>query len=432
MAHYFASLTLSRKAILIAAMALIAALCAVLAGSLLTAQVDGNRGIAAVVSSSDIDVGGIEVDVRGDSAEDAREKGWRQAQRDGWAKLGGPRMSDSQLQSMVSAIVIDKEQISPRRYIATLGVIFDRARAGRYLGSSGERSRSAPMLLVPVTISGGSPLVYERRNLWQRAWAEYQAGSSRVDYVRPSGAAGDSLLLTYGQTGRRSRIWWRNILDQFEAADVLVPVASLEYQWPGGPIDVTFTGRYGPDNNYLDSFTMTARGYSDLPRVYGEAVRRFDAMFEKGLADGKLRPNPTLNVGLSGTDPALQRLIEAGRAVEAREAAARAAAEAAASGESTTATETTPTVTATAAPPVAVVSSYTVQFASPDAGAIDATLAAVRATSGVRGAATSSLAIGGTSVMSVTYGGSLGELAAALRARGFTVSQGAGALAISR
>ncbi|MGB7374027.1 heavy-metal-associated domain-containing protein [Pontixanthobacter sp.] len=432
MAHYLASLPQSRKAILLAAAAVMAALCAVLAGHLLSAQVDGNRGIAAVVSSSDIDVGGIDVDVRGDSAEDAREKGWRQAQRDGWAKLGGPKISDSQLQSMVSAIVIDKEQIGPRRYIARLGVIFDRSRASRFLGSSGQRARSAPMLLMPVTFSGGSQLVYERRNLWQRAWAEYQAGSSRIDYVRPSGAAGDSLLLTFGQTGRRSRIWWRNILDQFEAADVLVPIASLDYQWPGGPIDVTFTGRYGPDSTYLDSFTMTARGYSDLPRLYSEAVQRFDAMFEQGLADGKLRPNPTLTGGLTDADPALQRLIEAGRAADARDRAAQAAAEAAERGEQSTAPEAAPAPPSTDAAPVAVLSSYTIQFASPDAGTIDATLAAVRATAGVRGAATSSLAIGGTSVMSVTYGGSLSELAGALRARGFTVSQGAGALAISR
>jgi hypothetical protein len=50
----------------------------------------------------------------------------------------------------------------------------------------------------------------------------------------------------------------------------------------------------------------------------------------------------------------------------------------------------------------------------------------------VRGAATSSIAIGGTSVMRVTYAGDLAGLAAALRARGFTVQQGSSALSISR
>ncbi len=47
---------------------------------------------------------------------------------------------------------------------------------------------------------------------------------------------GDSLLINYGQLGRRSRSWWGNVLEAFNAADVLVPVAELERQWPGGPV----------------------------------------------------------------------------------------------------------------------------------------------------------------------------------------------------
>jgi hypothetical protein len=50
----------------------------------------------------------------------------------------------------------------------------------------------------------------------------------------------------------------------------------------------------------------------------------------------------------------------------------------------------------------------------------------------VRATGIRSTAIGGTSVMTVSYSGSIGELADALRARGFTVRQGSNALAISR
>jgi hypothetical protein len=78
------------------------------------------------------------------------------------------------------------------------------------------------------------------------------------------------------------------------------------------------------------------------------------------------------------------------------------------------------------------VSSYVVQFATPDAASFDGALGAVRDASGVRGASISSTAIGGTSVMSVSFAGSLDELAAALRARGFAVQQGSNALLISR
>ena len=389
------------------------------------AQVAGDRGIAPVVSSSDIDVGGIEVDVTAATAEEAREKGWREAQRKGWEKLGGPSISDSQLEGLVSAVVIEKERIGPRRYIATLGIIFDRARAGGYLGGVAQGRRSAPMLVLPVTFSGGAQTVFETRNPWQRAWAEFNPGTSRVTYVRPSGAGGDSLLLTYGQTGRRSRTWWASILDQFGAADVLVPVARLEYQWPGGPVQGEFTARYGPDSRYLDSFTLTADNPAALPEMLNQAVRQFDTIFEQALADGKLRPDPTLRVSGGGdVDPALQRLIEIGRAIQQREAAI-------ASGE-IDANPAAPSAAPTPAQPVAVVNSYVVQFASPDAASIDATLGAVRAAPGVRGAATTSIAIGGTSVMTVSYGGTLEQLAGVLRNRGFNVRQGSNALAISR
>lgn len=399
----------------------------VLGALALWAQVEGERGIAPVANSTDISIGGIEVDVRGDNSADARAKGWIEAQRKAWAKLGGPTISDGQLQSMVSAVVIEREQIGPRRYIATLGVIFDRARAGGMLGEGGQVRRSAPMLLVPVTMTGGTALVYERRNPWQRAWAEYQSGASPIDYVRPSGAGADSLLVTYGQTGRRSRTWWRNILDQFGAADVLVPIASLRYSYPGGPVTGTFTARYGPDNAYLGGFTLTAKSPDELPQMLEQAVVRFDGLFRQALAEGKLKPDPTLSIAGAEIDPALQRLLEIGRQIEAQERAA--AADAAAGTDDATSTET-PIATPTEAP--AVVSAFVVQFATPDAGAFDATLAAVRATPGVRGAATTSVGIGGTSVMSVSYGGSIDQLAAALRGRGFSVTQGSNALAIRR
>ncbi|MGB3740226.1 MAG: heavy-metal-associated domain-containing protein [Pontixanthobacter sp.] len=424
----------ARRAFAVLAALFAIAVAIAIGGRMLVAQVEGDRGIAAVAASTDIEIGEIEVDVRGDNAAEAREEGWREAQRLAWAKLDGPELSDSQLDSIVSSIVIEKERVGPKRYIATLGVIFDRTRTGQYLSGQGRAAKSAPMMLLPITITGGAMQVYEQRSPWQRAWAEYQSGASRITYVRPSGAGSDSLLLTYGQTGRRSRLWWRNLLDEFGAADVLMAVARLDYTYPGGPVDGRFTARHGPDNSYLGGFTMTAKNPDDLPRMMRDAVRRFDTIYTRALAGGILTPDPSLDFNAGGIDPALQRLIDAGRAADAQERAdradraARAAQERAARRASAGADEPEPE---TNAPPVAV-NSFTVQFASPDAGAIDATLAAVRATPGVRGATTTSLAIGGTSVLSVSFGGSLSDLAGALRGRGFTVSQGSNALSIRR
>lgn len=420
MQHAISLPTSLRPAPILAAVALLLVLAVAV-----WAQVGGERGIAPVAASSDIEVSGVEVDVRGKTGEEAREKGWAEAARKAWAKIDGPDLPDSQIQQLVSAIVIERERLGPRRYIATLGVVFDRPRASRYLGTEGPMERSAPMLLIPVTISAGSNLVYETRNPWQRAWAEFQSGSSQIDYVRPSGAGGDSLLITYGQTSRRSRIWWRNVLDQFGAADVLIPIARLRYTYPGGPVEGEFTARYGPDNRRLASFSLTAANPGEVPAMLERAVRQFDSIYQEAFAEGKLRPDSTLNLGAPEIDPAIARLLELGRAMQSQEGAASDVEPDAAPAEGTASPPPTQA-------PAAAVGSFVVQFATPDGSSFDATIRAVRAAPGVRGTAISSTAIGGTSVMRVTFAGSLDELAAALRARGFTVRQGSNALAISR
>jgi hypothetical protein len=121
------------------------------------------------------------VDVGGENAQAARYAGWRMAQRLGfralWAKMHhasfnqAPNLPDGALDQIVSAVSVEQEQIGPNRYIATLGVQFDRARAAPFLGvEGGEVQRSVPMLLIPVIVTAGTETSVELRNVWQRAW----------------------------------------------------------------------------------------------------------------------------------------------------------------------------------------------------------------------------------------------------------------------
>lgn len=387
----------------------------------LIAQIEGDRGIAPVASTGDIEIGGIEVNTSGKTADEARRAGWREAAKLAWKKAGGPDMPESQIEGLVSAVVVEREQIGPHRYIARLGVIFDRTRAGQFIGGPGaEGTRSQPLLTIPVLYSGGTAQVYEVRGPWQAAWAQFQAGASSIDYVRPNGGGGDSLLLTAGQLTRRSRSWWRSALDQFGASDVIMPVARLERQWPGGPVKGTFTARYGPDNQVLGNFEMTARDSAGLAPMLAQAVRRMDRIYAGALAAGTLAVNPTLNADRMELDPAVAALVAAAERVSAAQPAATVVDPGAAPVD-----PATPVVAAT-------VATITVQFASPDAKAVDAAVGAVRSVPGVSGAATSSLAMGGTSVLRVTYAGSLDALAGALRSRGYTVVVGSNALSIRK
>ena len=269
------------------------------------AQIESaERGILPIDSSSTLEITGIKVDVAGKDAEAARYAGWRIAQREGfkalWAKMQkrpiseAPNLPDSTLDSLVSSIIVQQERIGPTRYVATLGVLFDRARAGALLGLQGQVRRSAPMLLIPVMVSGGTPTSVELRNPWQRAWAEFRTAGSPVDYVRVSGLGIDPLLVNAAQTGRPGRGWWRNLIDLYGAADVLVAQVELRRAYPGGPAVATFIGYHGPDREPVGSFQITAPNSAAIPQMMELGVERMDALFTRALAAGMLTPDPSL------------------------------------------------------------------------------------------------------------------------------------------
>ena len=376
----------------------------------------GDRGITPINSSGDFLASGILVDVTGDNADDARTKGWREAQRKGWTQLyrklngsDGPALGDSVLDGIVTAIVVEEEQIGPRRYVARLGVQFDRVRAGQILGVSGRTLRSPPLLVIPVYSIDGIPQVFEQRSAWQRAWAEYNTGQSAIDYVRTAGTGADTLLINAGQTGRRGRVWWRVILDQYGAADVLIPIARVEYSYPGGPIKGYFTARFGPDSKLISSFTMTGPSPAALPDMMEKAVARMDRIYIDALTAGVLKTDTYL---------VLEKPVEK---VDLPE-------------EITTDEGVLPAEIDSSVPTAAAVGvqGFTVQYSSPDVDSVTATERAVAGAAGVQSASTTSLALGGTSVMRGSFRGDIAALKAALTARGFKVQEGGGQLRISR
>jgi hypothetical protein len=75
---------------------------------------------------------------------------------------------------------------------------------------------------------------------------------------------------------------------------------------------------------------------------------------------------------------------------------------------------------------------FTIQVETPDAASVGAAENAIRAVPGVRSAATTSLALGGISVMRVAYEGQLAGLRIALAARGWRVEDVGGMLRIRR
>ena len=384
-----------RRPLLIAA--LLVALCLV-GGGIVYAQMEaGERGIMPLDSSGTLEIDGIHVDVGGKDAQSSRLAGWRIAQREGfkmlWAKSHGrrpseaPSVSDSTLDDIVSSIIVQREQIGPNRYIADLGVLFDRARAGQLLGVEAITQRSQPMLLIPVIVTAGTETSLELRNPWQRAWAEFRTSQSPIDYVRVSGLGVDPLLINAAQTERPGRSWWRNILDIYGASDILVAEVVLHRAYPGGPARARFIGRHGPDGEIIGGFDLSAPNSAGIARMMDEGVRRMDELFTAAYAQGRLQRDSSLN--LPPPPPPPPEEVE-----EQQHAPTR----------------------------------YQVGVAAPNAATYNSAIAHLRAVPGVDRVEQVNIALGGTSYFFITYRGDLGTLRAILVSRGWGVDVSGGQL----
>ena len=326
-------------------------------------------------------IGGIDVDVAGPTAQAARMAAFRIAQRRAWPQLwsrltGGPesaapRLTDAQLDGMVSGIESQGERFSATRYLARLGVVFDRSRASAYLGGTGATLRSPPMLLLPLFVDGGAGKLYQAKTPWTAAWVRYRETVTPLDYVLASGSASDNMLLTSWQVTRPDRSSWRNILTRFDAVQVLAPEARLTRAWPGGPISALFIARQGPDAQELGRFTLTAAGPDGLDAMLDDAVRRIDEIYAVALRLGRLQGEPDLSLELAP-------LLGSGPAIGAPLVGVN------------------PTAGAIAA-------SIEAAFATPDAATANLVEAQLRATSGVTGVTLTSLSLGGTSRVLIAY-----------------------------
>lgn len=376
------------------ALPLLLLLAAVSIGGALYAQLESSdRGILPLDTSNTLEITGIHVDVGGPDAQSARLAGWRIAQRQGfkmlWAKMHNapvsqaPTVPDSTLDQIVSSIDVEHDLIGPNRYIADLGVQFDRDLAAPFLGvEAGAVQHSAPMLLIPVTVSGGTATTVELRNAWQRAWAQFHTAQSPISYVRISGMGADPLLINAALTHRPGRGWWRNLLDMYGASDILVAQVQLQRLFPGGPARARFIARHGPDDEIIGGFTLTAANSEGIPAMMAQGAERIDQIFAGALAAGRLARDPSLNLP---PPPVLPQPVQKPPA------------------------------------PVKQFTAIQVQVTGNNVIFYNFAMAHLHTLAGVQSATPQQINPGGTSYILVSYKGSIAQLAAALSARGWVV-----------
>src|SRR3546814_16961868 len=84
------------------------------------------------------------------------------------------------------------------------------------------------------------------------------------------------------------------VLDQFGASDVLIPVARLYRQYPGGPVIGVFEARFGPDNRRIARFTLRVENAAGVPALMDAAVQRIVQAYQNYLRGALLRDHPIL------------------------------------------------------------------------------------------------------------------------------------------
>jgi hypothetical protein len=236
------------------------------------------------------------------------------------------------------------------------------------------------------------------------------------------------LLLNAGQQTRRSRTWWRAILDQYGAADVLMPSARLERRWPGGPVLGHFAARYGPDNELIGTFQMEAKSSAAIPDMMKQAVVKMDQLYISALMAGRLRSDPSLVV-----EEPVAPLVPP-KPLEPEKSATDVNTDGLPEPADPVLPLTPPADAPKEAPPEPPkpVASYTIQFDTPDVGSVISGENSVAAVPGVRSARTNSTALGGVSVMRVSFEGDIGALRQGLMARGWRVQGSGNTLRITR
>jgi hypothetical protein len=281
---------------------LLAGTAALLIGSasLVYAQLEGSdRGIPPIDSSSHFEVTGVVVDVGGKNANEARQEGWKIAQR-----LG-----------LEAAVVQDRRPPGER------GARAQRRRAQpdrqRHRGRGrADRARRATSRGWACCSIAPAPA---------RCWAS--AASSALGAA--AGDPGDAHRLdryalefrTPGKClGAVPHLAKPDRLCPARSATASIPCCSTRRRWagaaaaggaparpiwrvrrshrrgaaearlPGGPAVGTFIARYGPDAEVIGSFELRADTPDQIPRMMAEGVQRMDALYVQAFNAGCCSP----------------------------------------------------------------------------------------------------------------------------------------------
>jgi len=145
------------------------------------------------------------------------------------AKLNNLAFSD--LVELVSAIEIDKEKTSPVRYLASLKVQFNPILVRHHLRNSRVRfaeTMRKPLVILPVYRAQATLQLWDKANLWIKAWRKLSKNDSLVSLIVPKGTNADIAQISPEQavSGNKERL--NAIAKRYGTINVLLAIAELK------------------------------------------------------------------------------------------------------------------------------------------------------------------------------------------------------------
>ena len=166
-----------------------------------------------------------------------------------------------------------------------------------------------------------------------------------------------------------------------------------------------FEARRGPDNALIDTVTLRVGSTDAINQLLDTGVARLDGIYQRALASGMLHPDATLNPPPKPEETVIDDTSPGEEPISGLDA-----------------------VIGSTGAGIAV----TLQYDAPSASAVANAESLIRSIPGVARAGTTSLALGGVSLMAVTYDGDPEQLRRALEQRGLQVSGSGTTLRIRR
>ena len=204
---------------------------------------------AQIASGNTYTIGGIEVDVTGPDAVQARQQAIREARQkavrllvermvpaEDRAKV--PPVSDQRLDNMVRGVEFARERTAGSRYIGTLGVVFSAEPVKQWLGEAGisiAETVARAALVIPLWKDKDGLQQLDERNPWRDAWNGLDTLGTAVPVALLRGDQLDQDAMTVEQAYVGDVTALARLNERYRAPTVIVAIAEGDKT---GPIKV--------------------------------------------------------------------------------------------------------------------------------------------------------------------------------------------------